>query len=69
MCCSHKTIKILKESNISNHELSIILNNKSKEKLTDYLVYSISPINPDKLSKNKIIELIIKDKMCTDNNI
>ena len=69
MCCSHKTIKILKESNISNHELSIILNNKSKEKLTDYLVYSISPINPDKLSKNKIFELIIKDKMCADNNI
>ena len=49
MCCSHKTIKILKESNISNHELSIILNNKSKETLTDYLVYSISLINPDKL--------------------
>ena len=69
MCCSHKTIRILKESYISNHELSIILNNISKETLTDYLVCSISPINPDKLSKNKIIELIIKDKMCADNNI
>ena len=69
MCCSHKTIRILKESYISNHEVSIILNNISKETLTDYLVCSIWPINPDKLSKNKIIELIIKDKMCTDNNI
>ena len=41
MCCSHKTIRILKESYISNHEVSIILNNISKETLTDYLVCSI----------------------------
>ena len=63
MCSSYKAINITKQSNISNHELSIFLNNISKEALTDYLIYSRLPINPNKISKNKMIELVINDRV------
>ena len=70
MCSSYKAINITKQSNISNHELSIFLNNISKEALTDYLIYSRLPINPNKISKNKMIELIINERMlAVDNDI
>ena len=70
MCSSYKAINITKQSNISNHELSIFLNNISKEALTDYLIYSRLPINPNKISKNKMIESIINERMlAVDNDI
>ena len=70
MCSSYKAINRIKQSNISNHELSIFLNNISKEALTDYLIYSRLPINPNKISKNKMIELIINDRvLAVDNDI
>ena len=70
MCSSYKAINITKQSNISNHELSIFLNNISKEALTDYLIYSRLPINPNKISKNKMIELIINERvLAVDNDI
>ena len=53
MCSSYKAISIIKQSNISNHELSIFLNNISKEALTDYFIYSRLPINPNKYQKIK----------------
>ena len=65
---SYKAIKIIKQSNISNHELAIFLNNISKEALVDYLIYSRLPINPNKLLKNKIIKLIINDRVFNVNN-
>ena len=68
MCSSYKAINITKQSNISNHELSIFLNNISKEALTDYLIYSRLPINPNKISKNKMIELVINDRVLAVNN-
>ena len=68
MCSSYKAISIIKQSNISNHELSIFLNNISKEALTDYFIYSRFPINPNKISKNKMIDLIINDRVLTVNN-
>ena len=68
MCSSYKVINIIKQSDISNHELSIFLNNKSKEVLVDYLIFSRLPINPNKISKNKMIELIINDRVLTTNN-
>ena len=68
MCSSYKAINITKQSNISNHELSIFLNNISKEALTDYLIYSRLLINPNKISKNKMIELIINDRVLAVNN-
>ena len=68
MCSSYKVINIIKQSDISNHELSIFLNNKSKEALVDYLIFSRLPINPNKISKNKMIELIINDRVLTANN-
>ena len=68
MCSSYKVINIIKQSNISNHELSIFLNNISKEALVDYLIFSRLPINPNKISKNKMIELIINDRVLTANN-
>ena len=47
MCSSHKTINIIRQSDIPNHELSIFLNNISKEALVDYLIYSKLPIDPN----------------------
>ena len=69
MCSSYKVINIIKQSNISNHELSIFLNNISKEALVDYLIFSRLPTNPNKISKNKMTELIINDRVVlTANN-
>ena len=68
MCSSYKAIIIIKQSDISNHELSIFLNNISKEALVDYLIYSRLPINPNKISKNKMIEIIINDRAIKANN-
>ena len=68
MCSSYKAINITKQSDISNYELSIFLNNISKEALVDYLIFSRLPINPNKISKNKMIELIINDRVLTANN-
>ena len=68
MCSSYKAINIRRQSDISNHELSIFLNNVSKEALVDYLIYSRLPINPNKISKNKMIEIIINDRAIKANN-
>ena len=40
MCSSYKAINIMRQSDISNHELSIFSNNISKEALVDYIIYS-----------------------------
>ena len=68
MCSSYKAIDIIKQSDISNHELSIFFNNVLKEALVDYLTFSRLPINPNKILKNKMIELIINDRVLTANN-
>ena len=68
MCSSYKTINIIRQSDISNHELSIFLNNISKEALVDYLIYSKLPIDPNKISKNKMVEIIINDRAIQANN-
>ena len=68
MCSSYKAINIIRQSDISNYELSIFLNNISKEALVDYLIYSRLPINPNKISKNKMIEIIISDRAIQANN-
>ena len=68
MCSSYKVINIIKKSDISNRELSIFLNNISKEALVDYLIFSRLPINPNKILKNKMIELIINDRVLIANN-
>ena len=65
---SYKVTNIIRQSDISNHELSIFLNNISKEALDDYLIYSRLPINPNKISKNKMIEIIINDRVIQANN-
>ena len=48
--------------------ISIFLNNISKEALADYLIYSKLPINPNKISKNKIVEIIINDRAIQAHN-
>ena len=68
MCSSYKAINIIRQSDISNHELSIFLNNISKEALVDYLIYSKLPISPNKISKNKMVEIIINDRAIQANN-
>ena len=68
MCSSYKAINIIRQSDISNHDLSIFLNNMSKEALVDYLIFSKLPINPNKISKNKMVEIIINDRAIQANN-
>ena len=68
MCSSYKAINEIRQSDISNHELSIFLNNISEEALVDYLIYSRLPINPNKISKNKMIEININDRAIYANN-
>ena len=68
MCSSYKGINIIRQSDISNHELSIFLNDISKEALVDYLIYSKLLINPNKISKNKMVEIIINDRAIQANN-
>ena len=68
MFSSCKATSIIKQSDVSNHELSFFLNNISKEALVDYLIYSRLPINPNKISKNKMIEIIINDRVIQANN-
>ena len=67
MCSSNKAMNIIRQNDISNHELSIFLNNISKEALVDYLIYSKLPSNPNKISKNKIIEIIINARAIQAN--
>ena len=70
MCSSYKAINIIRQSDISNHELSIFLNNISKEALVDYLIYSRLPINANKILKNKMIAININDRaICANNDI
>ena len=68
ICSSYKAINIIKQSDISNHELSIFLKNISKEALVDFLIYWRLPFNPNKISKNKMIEIIINDRVVQANN-
>ena len=68
MCSSYKAINIIRQSDISNHDLSIFLNNISKKALVDYLIFSKLPINPNKISKNKMVEIIINDRAIQANN-
>ena len=68
MCSSYKAINVIRQSERSNHGLSIFSNNISKEALVDYLIYSRLPINPNKISKNKMIEIIINDRVIQANN-
>ena len=68
MCSSYKAINIMRQSDISNHEFSIFLNNISKAALVGYLIYSRLPINPNKISKIKMIEIIINDRAIYVNN-
>ena len=68
MCSSYKAINIIRQSDRSNHGLSIFSNNISKEALVDYLIYSRLPINPNKISKNKMNEISINDRAIYANN-
>ena len=38
ICSSYKATNIIRQSDISNHKLSMFLNNISKEALVDYLI-------------------------------
>ena len=64
MCSSYKAIDIIRQSD----NISKILNNISKEALVDYLIYSRLPINPNKISNNKMIGIIINDREKQANN-
>ena len=71
MPSSYFAISLIKQSNISKEQLAIFLFDISKEALHDYLNESktLNQHNQHKLTKNKMIELIINDTTLTEKDI
>ena len=67
MSPSYKAISLIKQSDMTKEQLIIFLLNVSKESLFDYLMESKILNNSTRLSKNKMIELIINNGVTTVN--
>ena len=67
MSPSYKAISLIKQSDMTKEQLIIFLLNVSKEALFDYLMESKILNNSTRLSKNKMIELIINNGVITVN--
>ena len=67
MSPSYKAISLIKQSDMTKEQLIIFLLNVSKEALFDYLMESKILNNSTRLSKNKMIELIINNEVITVN--
>ena len=61
MTPSYNPISLIKQSDTTKEQLAIFLLNVSKEALFDYLSESEILNNPGRISKNKMIKLIIND--------
>ena len=61
MTPSYNPISLIKQSDMTKEQLAIFLLNVSKETLFDYLSESKILNNPGRISKNKMIKLIIND--------
>ena len=61
MTPSYNPISLIKQSDMTKEQLAIFLLNVSKEALFDYLSESKILNNPGRISKNKMIKLIIND--------
>ena len=61
MTPSYNPISLIKQSDMTKEQLAIFLLNVSKEALFDYLSESEILNNPGRISKNKMIKLIIND--------
>ena len=70
MTPSYNPISLIKQSDMTKEQLAIFLLNVSKEALFDYLSESKILNNPGRISKNKMIKLIINDgKLTVDKEI
>ena len=70
MTPSYNPISLIKQSDMTKEQLAIFLLNVSKEALFDYLSESEILNNPGRISKNKMIKLIINDgKLTVDKEI
>ena len=67
MSPSYKAISLIKQSDMTKEQLIIFLLNVSKEALFDYLMESKILNNSTRLSKNKMVELIINNGVITVN--
>ena len=65
MSSSYKAISLTKQSPMTKEQLTIFLLNISKEALFDYLIEPKILNNSTRLSKNKMIELIINNGVIT----
>ena len=68
MSSSYFAISLIKQSNIPEEQLAILLLNVSKEALSDFLNESGLLNKPTNLTKNKMIELIINDGVIATGN-
>ena len=65
MSPSYTAISFIKQSNMTREQITIFLLNESKEDLFDYLMESKILSNSTRISKTKVIELIITDGVIT----
>ena len=65
MSPSYTAISFIKQSNMTREQITIFLLNVSKEDLFDYLMESKILSNSTRISKTKMIELVITDGVIT----
>ena len=65
MSPSYTAISFIKQSNMTREQITIFLLNESKEDLFDYLMESKILSNSTRISKTKMIELVITDGVIT----
>ena len=65
MSPSYTAISFIKQSNMIREQITIFLLNESKEDLFDYLMESKILSNSTRISKTKVIELVITDGVIT----
>ena len=61
MSPSYHAISLIKQSDMTKEQMTMFLLNVSKEALIDYLIQSKILNHSGRITKNKIIELIVND--------
>ena len=61
MSPSYQAISLIKQSDMTKEQMTMFLLNVSKEALIDYLIQSKILNHSGRITKNKIIELIVND--------
>ena len=69
MSPSYHAISLIKQSDMTKEKMTMFLLNVSKEVLIDYLINTKILNNPTRITKNKMIELIVSDGEITIDKV